>query len=289
MGGQKMKNKKIIILLFASFMISEVLYSQNVLDGVYVKEHVPTRKVIEYSHLREADVIWSKRVWRVMVLDEKMNLPLKFPLSKSMKDRRNLMDVIHDAAIEGTLTAYKSSQHGGDDEFTTPMTAAEVLALGAKNDTVDFQDPITLAWDKKITHEELKRDKIYKFRIKEDWFFDKQRSVMDVRIIGIAPVTKLMSESGEEDMGDDELYWIYFPEARKIFVNQEVFNRGTDSERRTFDDIFFKRMFSSYIFKESNVYNRRIQDYKLNPLDALLEAQRIKTDIVNFEHDFWEY
>ena len=283
-----MKLLKKVVCFFCFSLMAYPSSAQNVLDGIYVKEHVPTRKVISFSHLREADVMWSKRVWRVMDLGEKMNLPLKYPVTHSIKDRRNLIDVIHDAVLEGTLTAYKSAQHGGDDEFTVPMTTAEAASLGVKNDTIDFQDPVSLEWTKKITHEELNRDKIYKFRIKEDWFFDKQRSVMDVRIIGIAPVTKLVSESGEE-IGDDELYWIYFPEARKIFVNNEVFNRGNDGERRTYDDIFMKRFFSSYIIKESNVYNRRIADYKLNTLDALIEAQKIKDDIFNIEHDVWEY
>ena len=32
----------------------------NVLDGVYVQEHVPTKRVVQYTYLREADVMWSK-------------------------------------------------------------------------------------------------------------------------------------------------------------------------------------------------------------------------------------
>ena len=84
------------------------------------------------------------------------------------------------------------------------------------------------------------------------------------------------------------LFWIYYPEARKILVNTEAFNRGNDAERRTFDDIFQRRMFNSYIIKESNVYNRRIDEYKTG-LDALLESDRIKEEVVNMEHDLWEY
>ncbi len=282
-----MKKQLVIALVFCSG--ASLALAQNVLDGVYVKEHVPTRKVIPYCHLREADVMWSSRIWRVIDLNEKLNLPFKFPASKTIKDRRNLMDVIHDAALEGTLTAYKSEQHAGDDEFTFPLTQAEVAAIGARTDTLDVQDPTTLEWSKKVVTEALKRDNVYQFKLKEDWFFDKQRSVMDVRIIGIAPVIKKFSEETGEFVGPDALYWVYFPEARKIFVNAEVFNRFNDAERRTFDDIFFKRMFSSYIVKQSNVYDRTIASYKTNPLDALLEAQRIKDDIVTLEHDVWEF
>ena len=281
-----MKKKSLFLLLL---VVSSVGFTQNVLDGVYIKEHVPTRKVVPLEHLREADVAWNRRYWRVLDLNEKMNLPFKYPLSGSMKDRKNLIDVIHDAtSTEGTLNAFKGESQGGDDEFTYPLTQAEVAAIGVRNDTIEVQDPTTLEMVKKAIYEPLKRDNVYQFRIKEDWFIEKQRSVMEPRIIGIAPVIKDVDENGEF-RGPKVLYWIYFPEARKIFVNHEVFNRFNDAERRTFDDIFMKRFFSSFIIKESNVYDRRIADYKVNTLDALIEAQRIKDDLFNMEHDLWEY
>jgi gliding motility associated protien GldN len=108
---------------------------------------------------------------------------------------------------------------------------------------------------------------------------------MDVRIIGLAPVYEI-EKNGEKRR--ETMFWIYFPEARFIFANAEVFNKSNDAERRTFEDIFWKRRFSSYIYKESNVYERKISEYKTS-LDALLEAEKIKEDIFVFEHDLWEY
>jgi gliding motility associated protien GldN len=124
-------------------------------------------------------------------------------------------------------------------------------------------------------------------RIKEEWFFDKQRSQMDVRILGICPVRDSYTESGEY-RGKEPMFWIYFPEARPLFAKSEVFNRFNDNERRTYDDVFWKRMFDSYIYKEQNVYDRKIADYATG-LDALLEAERIKGDLFKFEHDLWEF
>ncbi|MBL0102643.1 MAG: gliding motility protein GldN [Bacteroidetes bacterium] len=133
-------------------------------------------------------------------------------------------------------------------------------------------------------------DKVIGFRVKEDWFFDKQRSVIEVRIIGIAPLVLMTDEKGDVREGNFRipLFWIYYPEARKLFANSEVFNRTNDAERRTFDDIFQKRLFGSYIVKEANVYDRRIEDYKQG-INALLESERIKEEITNFEHDMWEF
>ena len=43
---------------------SGVSLQSNVLDGVYIQEHIPTKRVVQYTHLREADVMWSRKIWR---------------------------------------------------------------------------------------------------------------------------------------------------------------------------------------------------------------------------------
>jgi gliding motility associated protien GldN len=280
---------KKIFLALSLFLVLGTGFGQNVsvLDGVYVKEHTLTRRIIPFPPLREADVFFSKRVWRVIDLKEKMNLPLRYPIGR-IKDSKSFINVIMDAVVEGSLTAYKPN----DDEFTFPMTKAEVDGIGGAG--VDTQmvaspDPPYNLVPQVIT-KEFSREKVIAYRLKEDWFFDKQRSVMDVRIIGIAPLMYDEDDQGNIREGAQKkpLFWIYYPEARKIFANAEVFNRLNDAERRSFEDIFTKRVFSSYITKESNVYDRRIEDYKTG-LDALLEAQKVKEDLINFEHDLWEY
>ena len=114
--------------------------------------------------------------------------------------------------------------------------------------------------------------------------------MLDVRILGIAPMQEDKDEVNNKPLGTfSPIFWVYFPDARKVLINAEVFNLvKNDAERRTYDDIFWKRMFSSTIVKEANVMNRRIDEYMVG-LDALLEAERIKTEIFNIEHDLWEY
>jgi len=141
-----------------------------------------------------------------------------------------------------------------------------------------------------LSKKEFDRNQVKKWRLKEEWFFDKQRSVMDVRIIGMAPLKEDRDEvSGQLTGGFSPLFWVYFPEAREILINAEVFNLvKNNAERRTYDDIFWKRMFGSTITKESSVMDRKVNEYMVG-LDALLEAERIKTEIFNMEHDLWEY
>jgi gliding motility associated protien GldN len=121
--------------------------------------------------------------------------------------------------------------------------------------------------------------------IKEDWFFDKQKSSLEVRILGLgfnAPI------KGKEDLGEVSQFWVYFPACRPFFAKHEVFNTKNDSERRTFEDIFWKRQFSGTVTKESNVYDRSIDKYAKG-IEALLESDRVKSDIFRFEHDLWQF
>ncbi len=277
--------KRIILVISIIATFAAGASAQNVLDGVYVREHSPTKSVVPLSYLREADVMWSKKVWQVIDLKEKMNLAFYYPMEK-INDRRSLNDILYDAVKEGTLTAYT------DEEFMTPMTREEFQRIGGAGvDTTQIVDPEPpyLTRDTVIVRE-FSTTNVVAYRVKEEWFFDKQRSVLDVRIIGLAPLIYAVDDKGNRREGDLKIpiMWIYFPEARKILTNQEVFMRGNDSDRRTWDDVFQKRMYTSYIYKENNVYDRRIEDYKQG-MDALIEAQRIKTDIVNLEHDLWDY
>ena len=279
--------KKLTIVFCVVCVISDisVINGQDVLDGVYVPEHTPTRKVIPYTHLREADVMWAKRIWRVIDLREKINHPFYFPVTP-IQNRKALIDVLKEGIMEGTITAYADAVI--DDEFKSPMAKEEVTALFTGSDTVytdDLDNPGQLI--QKIVEKNLEASAIKQYWIKEDWFFDKQRSVMDVRIIGISPLQEKMDESGNFK-GFEPMFWIYYPQARYVFANYEIFNRENDSERRTYEDLFWKRMFNSYIRKESNVYDRTIMEYTKG-LDQQLESERIKEEIFNFEHDLWHF
>jgi gliding motility associated protien GldN len=272
-------------ILFLSF--GSAVDAQSVLDGPYVKEHTPTRKVVPYTHLREADVMWAKRVWRVIDLREKINHPLYYPV-EPINDRKSLFDIIKQALmIDGSITAYNPGPLLDDDEFKVPMLTSEIKAMFTSIDTTFTENLETGEFEPVIQTIELESREIMQYKLKEDWFFDRQRSVLDVRIIGIAPMKEVRGDDGDI-RGYAELFWLYFPECRYVFANWDVFNRQNDSERRTYEDIFWKRMFSSYIIKEANVFDRRINE-EYQGIGALLDAERVKNDIFLIEHDLWHF
>ncbi|MBK8582297.1 MAG: gliding motility protein GldN [Flavobacteriales bacterium] len=274
-------------LLALSIAPSGAVQAQTVLDGAYIKEHTKTQRVVPYPYIREADVMWYRRVWREIDLREKINLPLYYP-TEPIQDRKSLFDVIKQGILEdGSITAYDPGPIGLDDEFTKPMLPTEVKALLTKTDTTQTENIYTGAMDTVITNNEVTSEKVKKYVIKEDWVFDRQRSVMDIRIIGICPMRQVIGDDGEP-RGFSKMFWLYFPELRYVLVNWDVYNRENDAERRSFDHVFWTREFNSTITKVSNVYDRNISQYKTG-IDALLQGEEIKADLFDFEHDLWNF
>lgn len=282
-----MKNiLKYITVLFIFIGIEG--FSQPVLeapprDGAWDKIHNNERTPIPYPPVRVADVMWSKRIWQVIDLRQKINLPFYYPIQPT-RDRRSLVSILIDAVQAGELTAYSPI----DDQFLIPLQPEELARMLKRVDTIQVQrlEP-PYDWYDTVKIEIFDPSTVYKIRIKEDWFLDRQRSVQDVRIIGLCPVVDDVDEFGES-RGDKPLFWINFEEARKIFVKEEFYNRFNDSKRLTYDDMFKKRMFGGTVIKESNEYDRRIAAY-LTGIDALIEAEKIKDEIFKVEHDMWEF
>jgi gliding motility associated protien GldN len=261
--------------------------AQTVLDGAYIKEHTKTKRVVPYTHIREADVMWARRIWRTIDLREKMNHPLYYP-TEAINDRKSLFDVIKQGLlVDGSITAYDPGPLADDDEFKKPLLAADLREMFMKIDTQYTESLETGDMEMVIQEIPLETRDIKMYRLKEDWIFDKQRSTLDIRIIGLAPMKEIRGEDGEL-RGYRPLFWLYYPECRYVFANWDAFNRENDAERRSFEDIFWKRQFSSYITKWSNVYDRQINVYKTG-LDALLEGEEIKQALFEFEHDLWNF
>ena len=262
--------------------------AQDVLDGIYVKEHVPARKFVPYYHLREADVMWSKKIWRMLDLREKINHPLYFP-KKNVDDRMSLINLLIYGMEKANMIVYDASV---DDEFKVPLTHEGLIEVfNAKDKTIMVPDVNTGELTEQIQKGEIDGAEVMKYLMKEVWFFDKQKGRLDVRIVGMCPI-RIYYKDGDLEKTDPtpvKVFWVYFPAARPIFANHEVFNVNNDAERRTFDDIFFKRLFNSYIFQETNVYDNRLISEYMTGLDAILESEKIKNKIFELEHDLWEY
>jgi gliding motility associated protien GldN len=279
--------KKFVVALFAFTLLFGIGLSAQIVDDqpvdqVYVNNEGGNLKPVPLPVVRKADVMWSKRIWREIDFRQKFNQKLYYPM-ETQQNWKSLTVTILDAVKEGEITAYDINN---TDELLIPITYREIEGRQVDTTYTTMRRPYP-PYDEydTVIYTTFDPTKIMRLRIKEDWYFDKQRSQMMVRILDMCPVI-IKERNGEE--GTEPLFWFSYAEARQVFANAFVFNADNSAMRLSFDDVFIKRLFDSYIYKEQNVFDRRISQYATG-VDALLESKRIKNEMFDFEQFLWEY
>lgn len=263
-------------------------------DAAIERNLVKSRIPLAYEHIREDDAWYRERVWREIDIREKMNLPFRYKAEDDNGNQR-FINILLRAVRKGDVTAFDPNM---DDRFTTPMSIDRVAeSISGKPDTVQVID-----WAKDPTGskgiykdsavlKEFNPDDIVKFRIKEEWVFDKESSRMFTRILGIAPMRTYIDEGTGTVLGESPLFWIYYPDLRPVLALYEVYNGKNFGGRMSWEELFESRYFSSYIVKSTieNPYDLFIKQYIKDDILRLLEGDNIKNKIFNYELDLWHY
>jgi gliding motility associated protien GldN len=252
-------------------------------DGVYDRvAHI--NQPLSYQPIREADIMWKKRAWREIDTREKMNVVFRYPGDETTGGGM-FIEILIDAIKKGKAKAYSNF----DDRFTDALTKDQVIEmLTGKPDTTYVEDAITGQQTMKITRRDFDPDKVTKFRIKEDWIFDRNLGRMVVRIIGLAPYLDKFNEDGSY-RASQAMFWLYYPELRETLAQFEVFNPENDVARITWEEYFESRFFSSRIIKISNPFDANFRELNYTSMEALYEGQHASESIFNKEHDMWVY
>jgi len=260
-------------------------------------------KPLPYGYVHDRDILMGKRIWEIIDLDERVNFPLYFPIDELTPDRRPLFNVLLSAIREGKITEVYDSSY-----FTTKKTlkdveeslfATRISEAGKQviNEDKEAYDSGKKVLDEEyIIKEEITAEKVLSYEIVGYWYFDKRQGELKYRLLGISPVVPNVFdmvrdlEEGEE-VGQVNLFWVYFPSIRDILHEATAFNNRNSAMPFTFDHMLNARRFSGMIYLEENVYgDRKIADYmKENAQMQLLESDRVKEKIRDFEQDMWNY
>ena len=277
-----MKN---LIFLFCVLFSVNVFSQANILNastpseiGIqnYDQKQSDNDSFLEFDYIDERDILWSKIVYEKIDLNEKLNFPLLFPVNDETyeKNRKSLWRILKENIINKRITELYFDRH---DNFKDKMSFADVMEVVSFTELINgVQTPA----------EELKSIDITAYRIKGMWYFDKRQGEMKYRLLGLMPVGKNLKD--DDGKNNTDLFWIWYPSVRKILHEEKVFNDKNNASSISFDQLLVSRRFSSFIYKEDNVYgDRSIKDYKVPGLESILESQRIKKEILDFEQDMW--
>jgi len=284
-----------VTVSFASFAQSNLLNAKTP-DQIGIKSAAQlvsdNDKPLAYGYVDDRDILMGKTTWEIIDLNEKINFALYFPIDTANigSDRRSLYDVLTKAMKNGRLTEVYT-----DSYFNTKKSLKDIQASLTRIDTTDAGREQINAGIKispeYIVQQDLTAEDVSQYKIKGYWYFDKRQSELKYRLLGICPVTPDVYTMNSDEKDYIELFWVFFPAARDVLHEAKAFNDKNSAMPISFDQILNSRRFNSVIYKEENVYgDRAIDEYmKDNAQNQLLESERVKEKIRNFEQDMWNY
>lgn len=283
-----MKNILVYIGIMLFFVVGNNRNADaQIVDGAYKRTNIHQKKPMPLPAVREADVFWSKKIWRIIDLREKMNLNMYYPTEQT-DQRKNLISVLLEGIENDQITPYDARL---DAEFKTPLTYEQVKEqFGAETTTEERIDFDTGEREEVVIQGEIRPSEIKQFMVKEEWYFDKQTSSLNVRIIGICPIREYIRPNDPtNEVQRTQVFWVYYPQARDLLAKSVAMNPYNGARSLSYDDLFIKRLFNSYVVKESNIYNNRFISSYLSGREAMVESKRVENEIFNFEQDLWAY
>jgi len=299
-----MKIKSFVLTIASVFLVNSLFSQANILNAKAPEEigvrteaqiAIDNDKPLEYGYVDDRDIMFSKMTWEKVVLDERINFPLYYPVDTMNigKDRRSLFDVLWKAVKSGEIENIYS-----DSYFTTKRTLEDIKPAMSKVDTLDigfqqynadgFVDP------EYILKYNISSYDISAYLIKGLWYFDKRQGELKYRLLGIAPAAPDVNFINSDDEANKEpipLFWVFYPDARDILHTAKAFNNDNSAMPFSFDHLLNARRFNGHIYAEENVYGDRTIDRYIpeNALMQLMESDRVKEKIRNFELDMWSY
>ena len=301
--------RKIFLLILLIFFTNEVFSQANLLNAKNPSEIGDTSsseaitESVDYEYVDDKNILWSKVVYEFIDLNERLNFPLLFPVNDTKYDdtRKSLWRVIRENIENGKISEVYDSNN---DNFTEASRiigkdSTDQEAKVFKNYNISDIYKSKYVPESFVPREVASSADIFGYVIKGVWYFDKIHAELRYRLLAIQPYGKDLKTSVDGEETETGYFWIWYPSIREILDKHLVFNDKNNNNRISFDELLINRRFSSYIYKYDNVYgDREIRDYirqRDNESYAqwqtriVMESERIKKEILDFEIDMWGY
>ena len=297
--------KQVFIVLFTFLIFTEQIFAQTNLLNAKVPQEVgvSSQQEIEannsspiaYGYVDDRDILWQKTVWETIDLDERINFPYYYPTINNgllSSTRKSLFRILIDNINSGDITEIYSDSYFND-KLTAEDLEERLISKKLSPSGIEKSNSGEQVTENDYDIYKIETDKVVQYRIKGTWYVNKRLGELKYRLLGIAPVAPDVStlSDGPAAMADAlvPLFWVWFPDARKALNNSQVFNSKNSSQPITFDNMLNSRRFNSVIYQEENVYeDRAVNQYIYeDALRQLLESERIKSEIRDFEQDLW--
>jgi gliding motility associated protien GldN len=294
-------NKRFILTVIGVLTVSLGFSQANILNAKSPQEigvktdaqiALDNDKPLEYGYVDDRDILYSRMTWEKVVLDERVNFPLYYPIDTNNigKNRRSLFDVLISNVRSGKIkNIYDDSYFNNKrtlKDIQAAMTMVDTTELGIEQ--INAGETLSAEY---INRRDITAADIVEYRVKGMWYFDKRLGELKYRLLGIAPVAPDVNFIDTETPDLVELFWIFFPDAREVLHEAKTFNNENSAIPLSFDHLLNARRFNGYVYQEENVQgDRKISEYiSDNALMQLLESDRVKDKIRNFEMDMWSY
>lgn len=296
-----MNFKKLIITVLCVLAVTSTFAQANILnakspDEIGVKTDaqiaLDNDRPLEYGYVDDRDILYSRMIWEKIVLDERINFPLYYPIDTNNigRNRRSLFDVLITSIENGDIENIYD-----DSYFTAKRTLKDIEAALKMVDTTELGIEQINAGEELsaeyINTREITSADIVEYHIKGLWYFDKRLGELRYRLLGIAPVAPDVNFIDTDQSDLVPLFWVFFPDAREVLHKAKAFNGKNSAIPISFDHLLNSRRFNGYVFREENIQgDRAVSEYiSNNALMQLLESDRIKEKIRDFEQDMWSY
>ncbi|WP_311949242.1 type IX secretion system ring protein PorN/GldN [Mucilaginibacter terrae] len=266
------------------------------MDGFFKSEMFNNAKAYNYPAISSRDARFYKRIWRDIDVNDPKNALFNVPGA-------TLAEIVLEGLRTGKITAYEPSATNNDSTFAKRINVLNALSRFQDSTMVDQFDANGNKIGSKMVLNDFNPASITKFRTKEDIYFDKKRSMVVTRIIGIAPLKAI--SAGGSIVGEAPVFWLYFPQCRDFFATKDVSDPDRNLYDTSLDDIFLQKRYTSTIVRETGSNTQRTTaqiasatgvlpgataaDVINGEQDKTAKSKSIESKIQNFKAKTWSY